>query len=91
MKHDPLEECVSCGVALVIGPFFHDYIAEFRRRGLRRTFGFEFHRGYEKLFGHEHSDDWGVDVTPENCDSVFVGCVIDRGKLCPRCGKRMFA
>jgi hypothetical protein len=85
MGRELSDHCASCGVAFVIGPLFVDYIAEFRKRGLRRTLDFDY-RFYERLFDHEHSTEWPSDVSAADCDSIYLGDLIDSETHCPKCG-----
>lgn len=89
MGREISDHCVNCGVAFVMGPFLADYISKLRERGLRRTLDFDY-RIYERMFGHEHSPEWPSDVTVADCDSIFLGCVVDPEILCPRCGRPAF-
>jgi len=85
MSSNLSDRCASCGVAFVIGAFFTDFIADFWKRGLRRTLDFDY-RLYERLFDHEHSTEWPSHVSPADCDSIFLGDVIDSEMRCPKCG-----
>jgi hypothetical protein len=81
--------CASCGVAFVIGPVFVDYISALRGRGLRRALDFDYQL-YSRMFGHEGAEGWPTYVTLEDCDSVFLGDVIDPEMRCPKCGGLAF-
>ena len=56
-----------------------------RQRGLRATLYFEYGM-YEDWFGHAHSDELQAEVTLANCDSIYLGDVIDSEMRCPKCG-----
>jgi hypothetical protein len=81
--------CASCGVAFAMGPLFRDYISRLRERGLRRTLNFDY-RFYERLCGHEPSPEWPSQVSAADCDSIFLGDVIDPEMRCPKCGGYAF-
>jgi hypothetical protein len=73
-----------------MGPENVDYIEELRRRGLRRTLDFDYAECC-KRFGHPESDIPDEEVTSDNCDSLFLGRLIDVDMRCPKCGEYAFA
>jgi hypothetical protein len=77
-------------MSFVIGPCFVDYIDEVQRRGLRRTLDLDY-RFYCALFGYGDVDAWPHNVALEDCDSIFLGDVIDPDMRCPKCGHFAFA
>ena len=83
------DHCRNCKLAFVMGPLFWDYVAEVRGRGLRRTLGLDYQL-YERWFGHEPAGDWPTVVSIDDCDSVYLGDVIDPDLSCPRCGEFAF-
>jgi outer membrane lipoprotein-sorting protein len=90
MARQVSDHCSSCGLAFIIGPLWVDYIEQLQKRGLRRTLNFDY-RFYNLLF--EHAPHWGPDeiVTLADCDSVFLGDIIDpEMKKCPKCGASAF-
>ena len=85
MRRGLSDHCVRCKLPFVIGPLFVDYIPQLRQRGLRSTLHFDY-RLYEDWYGHPRSDEWPAQVTLANCDSVYLGDVIDSAMRCPKCG-----
>ncbi len=83
------DQCASCGIAFVIGPLWVDYIEQLKQRGLSRTLNFDYDF-YNQLFAYVPK--WGPvdDVTLGNCDSIFLGDLIDPDMQCPKCGGRAF-
>src|SRR5262245_57659388 len=90
MSREMADRCANCGVAFVIGPIFVDYIDKLRKRGLRRTFEFDY-RFYCEMFGHEDVECLRSVVDLSDCDSVFLGDLIDTEMTCPKCGDMAFA
>jgi hypothetical protein len=84
MAREVQDYCSSCGVGFVIGPLFVDYISQLRRRGLHRTLGFDY-RFYSLMFGYDDVESWPSDVTLADCDSIFLGDLIDPDMECPKC------
>jgi hypothetical protein len=42
------------------------------------------------MFGHPLDPSWPRGVTLADCDSMFLGCVIDSNMRCPKCGAFAF-
>jgi hypothetical protein len=89
MSRQVADHCVNCGIRFVIGPLWVDYIGQLKTRGLLRTLGFDY-EFYNLLFAN--SPHWGPEgeVTLGNCDSVFLGDLIDPEMKCPKCGEQAF-
>jgi hypothetical protein len=90
MRRIVSDRCASCGLPLVIGPKDVDYIKELQRRGLERTLRFDYLH-YMECFDHSESACPKEEITSENCDSLFLGELIDIDMKCPKCGGFAFA
>jgi hypothetical protein len=90
MARDVSDRCTTCGLGFLYGPVFTDFIEIIGQRGLRRTHNFEY-RFYARMFGHDINTRWPSDVTLADCDSIFLGCVVDSDMKCPKCGHFAFA
>jgi hypothetical protein len=90
MAQQVTDHCVNCGLGFIIGPIFVDYISQLRRRGLVRTLNFDY-KFYCLMFGHEDVENWPNEITLADCDSIFLGDLIDPAMVCPKCGAVAFA
>ena len=90
MRRIVSDRCSNCGLPLVIGPADVDYIKELQRRGLERTLRFDYVH-YLDRFDHPEVQPPADEVTEENCDSLFLGELIDIDMKCPKCGGFAFA
>jgi hypothetical protein len=81
--------CVGCGFGFLYGPIFTDFLAIAREHGFRRTYGLDY-RFCAKMFGHQEDSWWPEGVTLADCDSMFLGCVVDPDMRCPKCGAYAF-
>jgi hypothetical protein len=89
MAREVSNRCVACGFGFFYGPVFTDFITIIHQHGFRRTYKFDY-RLYAKMFGHETHTPWPADVGIGDCDSMFLGCVIDADMKCPKCGQFAF-
>jgi predicted RNase H-like HicB family nuclease len=89
MARHACDRCASCGIPFVIVPLWEDYISKLQVRGLNRTLDFDY-EFYNNLFAQERTWKPVDQVTMENCDSIFLGDVIDAEMKCPKCGKLAF-
>jgi hypothetical protein len=90
MMREVSNRCVACGFGFLYGPVFTDFITIIHQHSFRRTYNFEY-RLYARMFGHETDTPWPEDVSLADCDSMFLGCVVDPNMKCPRCGQFAFA
>ncbi len=90
MRRIVSDRCASCGLSLVIGPKDVDYIKEFHRRGLERTLHFDYAH-YIERYDHPEGECPTEEITPENCDSLFLGEFINIDMKCSKCGGFTFA
>ena len=90
MDRQVSNRCVNCGFGFVFGPVFTDFIGIIRRHGFQRTYNFDY-RLYSRMFGHNDERDWQREVALSDCDSIFLGCVVDLNMKCPMCGAFAFA
>jgi hypothetical protein len=70
------------------GPVFTDFIGLMQTLGFQKTFNFDrdMRTIYCNMFGHSYVDDTETEPALADCDSIFLGCVIDSNMKCPRCG-----
>ena len=53
------------------------------------TYGFNY-KLYVMMFGHEDSGNWPKERPLAECDSMFLGCLVDPDMKCPKCGEFAF-
>jgi hypothetical protein len=84
-------QCTSCGMAFVFGPIFWDFIRDLRKCRLRRTLDFDYDFYCGAFAGDEGFEVPDDEITLTNCDSIFLGCLVDPDMRCPKCGEFAFA
>jgi hypothetical protein len=89
MEREVSNRCVNCGFGFLFGPVFTDFIGIIRRQGFHRTYNFDY-RLYSTMFGYQSEHEWPREVAFADCDSMFLGCVVDPNLKCPRCGAFAF-
>lgn len=89
MGREVSNRCTECGFGFLYGPIFTDFIAIARKHGFQRTYGMDY-RLCAKLFGYQEEPCWPEGVTLSDCDSMFLGCLVDPDMRCPRCGAFAF-
>jgi len=90
MRRIVSDRCAGCGLPFVMGREDVDFIKELKRRDLQRTLNFNY-PSYIQRFEHTNVTPPEGEVTAENCDSIFLGEMIDIEMKCPKCGKYAFA
>jgi hypothetical protein len=90
MSRYPSNRCVNCGFGFLFGPVFTDFMTIIKKHGFRRTYDFDY-RLYTQMFGQEYDPPWPTEVSFDDCDSVFLGCLVDSKMKCPKCGQFAFA
>jgi hypothetical protein len=90
MDREVSNRCVNCGFGFLIGPVLTDFISIIRDHGFQSVYNFDY-KLYAKMFGHESEREQPTEHELQDCDSMFLGCVVDPNMKCPKCGAFAFA